>query len=357
MEFLWNILIYTIVNGQSDKISDAALKKLISSDSVLPNTRVCLNDNGEFWAELEMFKKYIILRIFQRTDEKRCGHSHTVVGKIVLKYEGKLPRIIHTFWDNCQSFENDEFCGEFPKFFALFVFEETTVQVIFNTHRFTELVSSFNFDHRFLKATANGQCCKDGQFFCRSREVLQRPTLLQSMVCQNGDEENFWMSFIKVFTDSSGEYLYFWILSVKYCEETQEFKPEYLYISFRTGFGIVPQDFGLIFDDHYFRLHFAIVIDGNTYPVSFHLDSFENASFEHHQDAFVQSVFSRDGCSYYCGEDTSRYDHIQRIARLEIEIPEFDPPEEESELNEYLKTLPRSIGQFLQRLTWRQLPQ
>lgn len=354
LEFLSNMKVYRI-NGKSgekiipDDVSPTDVPKFEESDQLLEST----DDTGKYSSSVSGRDDHYLISI-----KKNSNVLHTI---ILDSGEGKKPELISSFWKESDEYDDDHFLGSFLRFFGLFMFEGTFVQVIYSARTSTEIVSAFDFNHDSVKAAPDGQFRKDLEFYCdsdsESQTVIKNLILKGQMCCQNGEEENFSMTSLKFFTDVSGEYLYFWILSVKYCEETQEFKPEHLNISFRTGFGIVPQDFELTFVNHYFRLHFAIVIDGNTYPVSFHLDSFRNASFEHQQDTFIQSVFSDDGCSYYCGEDTSRYDHIQRIARLEIEIQGFVPPEEDSDLEKSLKTLPCPTAKFLQRLIWRQLPQ
>jgi hypothetical protein len=288
--------------------------------------------------------------------------SHILRTFILNSGEGKKPEVIHSFWMEVDEYNDngDHHYGSFQRFYVLLMFKKKFVQVIYFSQTFTEIVSAFNFDHESVIAAPNGQFFQYLEMFCdsESQTDFQDLNFMGQMCCQNGGEAtDFSMASLNIFTNALGEYLYFWGLSVKFCEETQEFKSECLYISFRTGFGIVPQDFGLTFDDHYFSLHFAIVIDGNTYPVNFHLNNFGTIGFGHDEDTFIQSVFSdKHGCTYYYGENIpDQCDRLQRIAKLEIEIPGFVPPEDDSDLKKSLNTLPHPTADFLRRLIWRQL--
>ena len=207
-------------------------------------------------------------------------------------------------------------------------------------------------------------CVEDGRYsdvverFCGHFTPLEELEDVCMLVCVSEDESAPF-GLLKVFTDKQRRYLFFSFFSVVFCEETHEFQQNLLYFSFQTGFGIVAQDFELRLDEQgsWFVFKFSIIIDGKTYQVSFYLNSFEGASFEHQNDCVILSMYFRNiQKTIYC-EDSEDNDFTQnsgpRQARVEIEIPGFLPPEDESNLEQSLKMLPRSIASLLRRLTWK----
>jgi hypothetical protein len=310
--------------------------------------------NENWSAEINSVRGYIRIEIRK---------EDALIETIVLDLDGGQELIgTKQFWKSCYVEENDEPMGYFERFFGVFVFECNYVIVVFDTFTETTTVENHIFSRNSMRA-----CVDDGRFsnvvehFCGHFTSLEELENLCILVC-GSEDESAPFGLLKVFTDKQGRYLFFSFFSVVFCDETDEFQQNLLHFSFQTGFGIVAQDFELRLDElgSWFVFKFSIIIDGKTYQVSFYLNSFEGVSFEHQNDCVILNMYFRTSIqkTIYC-EESEDNDFTQnsgpRKARVEIEIPGFLPPEDESNLEESLQMLPRSTASFIRRLIWKNL--
>jgi hypothetical protein len=251
------------------------------------------------------------------------------------------------------------------KLFTIFIFPNKFIVVEFNpSTKFNPSTSTTSvvntiFDSKFASAFLDDgsfppfddiEKYLDPEFPERQPERLRN--VCDLMVCRDLHNQYNHSAQLKVM--SGGDYLFFSVFSARFCDEEFKFKTKRLNFSFPTEFDIICENFELTFSDLHFVVSFSIKIDGKIYQVRFYLDSFEGVGFEHQNDCVILSMYLDADCrSIYC-DDSDDYE-LTRHARVEIEIPGFVPPEDDSDLEKSLKMLPRPIESFLQRLTWKNL--
>lgn len=268
--------------------------------------------------------------------------------------DSESPKGIYITWKDVPVPQDEEFGVIYEQtLFSIFIFNNKYIVVEFNPSTSTTTVVNTIFDSNFVCAFLdNGSFPPfddikqylDSEFPERQPERLRN--VCDPMICRD--------SQLKVM--SGGDYLFFSFFSARFCDEEFEFKTKRLNFSFPTKFGIICENFELTFSDIHFVVSFSIKIDGKIYQVRFYLDSFEGIGFEHQNDCVILSMYLDADCRpIYC-DDSDYYEltkpHSIRHARVEIEIPGFVPPEDDSDLEASLKMLPRPTANFIRRLIW-----
>ena len=247
--------------------------------------------------------------------------------------------------------------------FSIFIFSNKYIVVEFKPSTSTTTVVNTIFDSHFVSAFPD-----DGSFplFEDIKKYLDpefpehHPERLRDVcvpkVWTHPNNQYIHFAQLKVMS-CGGDYLFFSFFSAWFCYEEFEFKTKRLNFSFPTRFGICCENFELTFSDPHFVVSFSIKIDGKIYQVRFYLDSFEGIGFEHQNDFVILRMYLDADCRpIYC-DASDDYEltnhHCKRHARVEIEIPGFVPPEDDSDLEKSLKMLPRPTANFIRRLTWR----